>query len=337
MSEQQRPQLQNTTKVDTELPVKGMVKDPNTSLVGKEAWTHCRNCVNNSQKGDVGTIGNEPANWKCGCAPYTIIGAIHLFGDKWILMSTDDQASEIALFDDSRCEYTTLINDECLNFKRRYLITGASKENFDCSWQIYWDDSFNPSRTLNLGFGDDIPSNRNVPWKQIITSPVDEDGNPSSACVIYEDAQPLKLDCEKIRLAPFIDIPCMDLQKSKKGGQLRNGSYQAFIAYTLNEQKISDYVGQSNLQPLWSHDDGVGSLTLEISNLDKEFEFFQLVIASNNQGQMQAKKVGLYSTEQTRIEISYIDQKLETVPIEFLPLRTPAFEKSDKMYVVNDY
>jgi hypothetical protein len=327
----ERPQLQNTSQIDTELPVKGMTKDPNTSLVGKDAWTHCRNCINNSQKGDVGSIGNEPANFQCACSHYPIIGTIHLYGDKWIIYSTDDTNSEIGLFDDSRCEYTTLVNDACLSFDRRYLITGASKENFDCSWQVYWDDGLNPSRTLNLGFADSIPENRNIPWKQIITSP------EGAACVIYEDAQPLRLDCERIRLAPLLDIPCMDLQKSKKGGQLRNGSYQAFIAYTLNEQKIGDYISFSNIQPLFDHEDGSCALTLEISNLDKEFEFFELVISSNNQGQMQAKKLGFYSTENKRIEISYIDQKLETVPIEFLPLRTPAYEKSDKMYVVNDY
>ena len=263
----------NTSNIDTDLFIKGMIKDSHESFVGQENWTHARNAINNSVSGDAGTIGNEPANLSCANANYTIIGAVYLFGDKWIIFSTDNTSSEIGLFDDSHCQYDALVNDACLNFNKFNLITGASKENFDCTWQIYWDDGKNPSRTLNLGFGDDIPSNRNVPWKQVITSPVDQDGNPTSACVIYEDALPLRLDCERIRLAPFIDIPCMDLQKSKKGGQLRNGSYQAFIAYTLNEQKISDYVGQSNLQPLWSHDDGVGSLTLEISNLDKEFEF----------------------------------------------------------------
>ena len=139
-----RPQLQNTSQIDTELPVKGMTKDPNTSLVGKDAWTHCRNCINNSQKGDVGSIGNEPANFQCACSHYPIIGTIHLYGDKWIIYSTDDVNSEIGLFDDSRCEYTTLVNDACLSFNRRYLITGASKENFDCSWQVYWDDGLNP-------------------------------------------------------------------------------------------------------------------------------------------------------------------------------------------------
>ena len=111
------------------------------------------NCINNSSKGDAGTIGNEPGNLICVKTGYTIIGAIYLFGDKWILFSTNDEilleeegninSSEIGLFDDSRCEYTTLVNDECLNFNKKNLITGASKENYDCTWQIYWDAGLN--------------------------------------------------------------------------------------------------------------------------------------------------------------------------------------------------
>ena len=62
-----------------------MTKDLNTGLVGKENWTHARNAINNSKDGDVGTLGNEPANKVCG-APYTIIGTIHLYGDKWVII-----------------------------------------------------------------------------------------------------------------------------------------------------------------------------------------------------------------------------------------------------------
>ena len=117
-------------------------------------WTHARNVKNNSVDGDVALIGNEPANLKCATVPYTIIGAIHKYGDEWVIFSTDDTNSEIGLFDDSKCEYTQLINDACLNFNRQHLITGAAKENFDCTWQIYFDDGLNPSRTINI---DDIP------------------------------------------------------------------------------------------------------------------------------------------------------------------------------------
>jgi len=314
-----QPQMQNTSTVDSRTFLKGMVKDTNASFQAKESWSHARNAINNSVDGDLALIGNEPANIGCGAAPYTIIGAIHMFSDQWIIYSTDDINSEIGKFDDSKCEYTTLVNDPCLNFNRNYLITGAAKENFDCTWQAYWDDGNNPSRTINID---------NIPWKQILIS-------GEEPCAIYEDTD--ELDCEKIRLAPLLDTPCVDIKKSESGGQLRNGSYQAFIAYTVNEQKITDYIGVSNIQSLFDHSGSSGGLEIKVTNLDKEFEYFELVILSNNQEQTVAKKIGLYSTETSKIEIDYIDQALVTVPLEFIPLRTPAYEKSDAMFVVNDY
>jgi len=315
-----QPRFQNTSSTDVRMFIKGMVKDTNASLHTKENWFHARNAINNSVDGDLATIGNEPGNLLCASAPYTIIGAIHRYGDQWVIYSTDDTNSEIGLFDDSKCEYTTLVNDPCLGFNRKHLITGAAKENFDCTWQIYWDDGHNPSRTMNID---------NVPWKQIIVSDRGDD------CIIYEDTN--ELDCEKLRLAPLLDTPCVTLAKSESGGQLRNGSYQAFIAYTVNEQKVTDYIGISNVQSLFDHNGTSGSLRITLSNLDKEFEYYELVILSNNQEQQVAKKIGLYSTEQSDIEIDYIDQSLTSVPLNVLPLRSPAYEKSEAMYVVNDY
>tara|TARA_Y100000592_G_scaffold20780_1_gene31909 strand:+ start:14889 stop:22772 length:7884 start_codon:yes stop_codon:yes gene_type:complete len=338
MAKQQSPKLQNTSSTDTKIPIKGMTKDLNTSLVGKENWTHARNAINNSKDGDVGTLGNEPGNKVCSSAPYTIIGAIHLYGDKWVLYSTNNEQSEIGKWDDSECKYEPIVNDytcfqcqnddgldstsftPCLNFDTQHLITGAAKENFDCTWQVYWDDGKNPSRTLNID---------KVPYIQNVISEI------GAECTVYEDTA--CLDCEALRLAPLVDIPCIKLSKSDDGGQLRNGTYQAFIAYTINDQVVGDYYGMSNLQPLFDHEDLLSGLEIEISNLDKGFEYFKLVILSHNQGEIQAKEIGIYSTEQSTISIDYINQALKAVPINTLPLTTPAFEKSDKMYVVNDY
>jgi len=136
-----------------------------------------------------------------------------------------------------------------------------------------------------------------------------------------------------------MSTPTVILSKSDNGGQLRNGSYQAFIAYTINGQQIGDYVGVSAVQSLWDHEDVAGALNIRLNNLDQGgfFEEFKLVILSNNQNEVVAKEIGFYSVEITDIGIDYIDRSLKTVPIELLPLRNPVYEKSDKMYVVNDY
>lgn len=310
----------STFSIETNSFNKGMNKDLNASIQPKANWSHARNAYNNSSDGDVGVIGNEPANIECGKIPYTVIGAIHKIADQWIIFSTDDIDSEIGLFDDSKCEYKTLVNDTCLNFSRKYLITGASKENFDCTWQVYFDDGNNPSRSLNI---DDIP------YEQIIVSA------PGADCIIYEDGP--NLNCEKIRLAPILDTPCVELKKAQDGGQLRNGSYRAYIAYVENEQKVTDYIGISNIQGLFEHNVNGGSLDVIVSNLDKDYEFYELVILSDNQGQKVAKRIGIYSTEQSIISIDFIDNSLPAVGLELLFLRSPAYEKSESMYVVNDY
>ena len=310
-----------TSSIETNSFVKGMVKDVNASFQAKDSWAHARNAANNSTDGDVGVVGNEPANLSCGVVPYTIIGAIHLYADQWIIYSTDDTSSEIGKFDDSECKYTTLVNDPCLSFNRKHLITGASKENFDCTWQVYWDDGLNPTRTMNV---DDIP------YIQIEVQP------PGSDCIEYEDTD--RLDCERLRLAPLLSVPCVELFKGKNGGGVRNGMYQAYVAYIVNGQRVSDYIGVSNLQSLFDHQGEAGSLDIILKNLEKDVvEEYELVLLINNQSQIYAKRIGRYSVHQNSINIAFIDPELEDVLAGDLFLNRPTYEKSEEMYVVNDY
>ena len=312
----------SSSSVRTNTFNKGMNKDIAQSLELNTQWWHARNAANNDADGDVGLIGNEPANLQCGVIPYTIIGAIHRYGDEWVVYSTDDISSEIGRFDDSECKYTVIVNAPCLNFKKKHLITGAAKENFDCTWQVYWDDGLNPSRSLNI---DDIP------YIQEITSA------PGDPCIIYSDKEPKVLDCEKIRLAPLVSTPCVKLNKSRDGGMLEDGSYQAFVAYVENEQRVTDYIGISNIQTLWNHNDNSCGLELNISELDKRYEFFQLTLLIRNQGQLFRKIVGLYSTEITDINIDFLDPALVSETAVNLFFVSPSYEKSEAMYVVNDW
>ena len=313
-----------TDQINTNVFVKGMVKDTDSSYFDKQSWYHARNLINNSVDGDLGVVGNEPANLRCAEIPYTIIGGIHLYGDTWVIYSTNDTLSEIGLFDDSKCEYTTLVNDECLNFNKDNLIVGAAKENFDCTWQVYWDDGLNPSRTLNID---------NIPWQKII----DPNTPAGSTCVEYINATPLRLDCEAIRLAPLVDNPCVKLEKADQGGLLENGSYQVYIAYVIHDKPVTDYIGISNIQSIWSHEDTQGSLTIRLSNLDKDFEFISVVIRSRIKGQPVNTELGIYSTQTEVINVDYINAELPKVLSSTLQRRNPAYEKSDGMYVVNDY
>ena len=141
---------QQTPNIVTNTFSKGMVKDYNETFVGEGLWTHARNAVNNSHDGQLGVIGNEPANLHCVTLPYDLIGVIHLRDDQWAVYTTNDVDSEIGVFDESQCTYTKKVNDRCLNFRRTNLITGISRRRFDCERPVYWADGRNPDRFMDL-------------------------------------------------------------------------------------------------------------------------------------------------------------------------------------------
>jgi hypothetical protein len=299
---------------------KGMVKDLNDTFVGEGLYTHARNAVNNSFDGQMGVVGNEPANLYCITLPYTLIGCIHLTDDQWAVFTTDDVNSEIGVFDESACTYTKVVNDSCLNFKKSKLITGAFRQRFDCERRIYWDDGLNPSRFLDI---------EDVPYK-METSIVD-------GCKIEKPLQPLQLDCEKIRLAPFLTHPCLKLKAGNGVGNLLNGSYQVCIAYTINQVRISDYIGLSEVQSLFDHGNARGSLEVEVQSIDKDFDEFELVVVAQINGSTIAKRFGYYSTSQGTIYIDFLSNELSTVNITDIVVRKEPLEKTDALYPVGNY
>jgi hypothetical protein len=298
----------------------GMVKDYNETFVGEGLYTHARNVVSNSHDGQLGVKGNEPANLSCITLPYSLIGCIHLSDDQWSVYTTDDTNSEIGIFDESQCTYTKVVNDPCLGFKRSNLITGASRKRYDCDRPVYWVDALNPDRFMDLS---------NPPFKYTETI---VDG-----CKVKTITQPLQLDCEKIRLASLIQHPCLILNKGKVAGTLPNGSYQVAIAYTEDGVRLTGYIGISEVQSLFTHENVSSSLELSITTIDTTFDEFELVVIGRINGTTVVKKIGNYSTSQGKIYIDRWDQEFETVPISQVVFRGDSSEKSDAIYEVNNY
>lgn len=156
--------LQNTSSTDPRRFDKELNEDVNDFHLPPDSWTQARNAINNSITGDLGKLGNEAANLFCTQAPYPIIGTIHIEADRWAIFSTNDIDSEIGIFEEGLCQYTTLVNDHCLAFDRAFLIKGVSRATSDCTFKLYWDDGKNPSRVLDI---------EDVPWIQNCT---DENG-----------------------------------------------------------------------------------------------------------------------------------------------------------------
>lgn len=311
---------QNNPGVNTNSFTKGMMKDLNESYIPEGIWTHARNAVNNSYDGQSGVIGNEPANLHCINLPYTLIGCVHLSDDQWALFTTDDVNSEIGIFDESECTYKKVINDSCLNFRRTNLITGVFRKRFDCERLVYFDDGRNPTRFIDVD---------NPPLKTQVSI--------VNSCKVETVLDPPQLDCEKIRIIPFVKHPCINIKKGSGAGTLLNGSYQACLAYTINKVRITDYIGLTEVQSLFVHANMGSSLEIEILDIDKTFDEFELVILAQVNGSTFAKQIGYYSTNQSTIYIDAMPNELITVGISDLVVRREPIEKSDALYTVNNY
>jgi hypothetical protein len=329
MAKQQKPQ--NTANVGTNTFQKDLVEDTKGLYLQPNSWTQARNAIPNTVRGDIGDLSNESANLLCAMAPYTVIGYIHIEGSRWVVFSTDNTDSEIGIFDEDRCSYDTLVNDTCLNFSNLHLISGQSKENSDCTWQVYWDDGNNPTRTINI---DDVP------W---VETCVDENNTELPGPAGYEPVGCItctptnRLNCDAIRLAPLVTNPCFTVSQGASGGELLNGSYYVVGAYTVNQQRVTDYSVPSNVQALFSHENVAGSLDIDIDMMDDQFDEFELVIVVTRNQQTVARKVGIYSTRQKRITIDAIDDRWPTVGIDLLLLRNPVVDKSDAIFRNGDY
>jgi hypothetical protein len=295
-----------------------LVTDTSDFHLPENSWTYARNAINNTRKGDIGKLSTEPANHLCTFAPYTIIGAIHIEEDRWLIFSTNNTSSEIGIFKEDNCSYTTVVNDACLNFNSDNLIKGIIKPSFDCSFNAYWDDGINVSRVLDIG---------NVPWIQTCVT--------TNGCTVCTDTT--DLDCDKIRLESFVQTPCVKLSKGKGVGSILNGTYQAQISYLIDQQRVTDYFTPSNALTLFDHTNVNSSIDINISNLDTNFDDYELVLISTINEKTVARQIGIYSTRQTIVSIDYIDITLSTVPVANLTVLTPVPDKSEAIFGVGNY
>ena len=331
----------DTNQVGTRRFDKELSEDVNDFHLPDNSWTQARNAINNSKTGDLGKLGNEPSNINCINITYTgcgtsipkIIGTIHINADKWLIYTTNGPCHEIGIFTESLCTYETVVNDPCLNFSATNLIKGVTRPVVSCTYRAYWDDGLNPTRNLTFTIdpvSDNSYLNPNspIPWIQV------PDPNNSATCNNTINSK--NLDCNKLRLATFIDTPCVEVQNGFGSGTLLNGSYMVAIAYTVDGQKISDWY-ISNVQSLFNHNNSSCSLDVILTSLDTRFTEFQIVIISVVNQQTVAKLAGVYSTHQQRLSFDTIDNTWPTVPIEQIPIMTPIIDKTDATYSVGSY
>ena len=334
---------------------KSLNEDVNDYHLPENSWTHARNAINNSRTGDLGKLGNEPSNLPCGEAittrinpgtRLTIIGVVHLYADIWAIFSTNNTISQISIFKENLCQMISIIEDNtCLNFKTTNLIKGVSRANSTCVFGIYWDDTNNVSRTINVdieNIGNNFPflvdSNYQpiVPQQTNPNSPIPWVTNcvTTNNCVTCDNTY--QIDCEKIRISRLIEVPCVEILKGISGGTLLNGSYAIAVAYAINGIKASDWY-VSNIQALFDHNNIASSIDVSMNSLDQTFDEVIIAIISYTNEQSIARQAGVYSTRQKRLSFDAIDITWPSIPISQIPIMTPVIEKTDAMFNVGDY
>ena len=357
MAKNQKQQMSETSSNSF---VKGLNKDSDPSFIQEGMWTHARNAVNNTAEGDLGTLSNEESNALCATAGQTmsgfkyIVGLIHLFSDKWVIytaahateFTSNSIDSEIGLFESDSCRYRPIVQDACLNLNRYKLVSGASKEINDCTWQVYWADGFNPDRFLNIGDPKTWPptnytwlgnnyytdGTNNILWPGVAWN---QNCQTVNGCTTCDDIN--TLNCDKLRIASLMQTPCLELQLGNGAGVLDNGSYFASIAYLINGVKVTDYFAPSNIQAVYTPNNSQGSLELKVEADTQNFDEFELVIVSFVNEGIQSRRFGAFSTQTNRITIDQLKQSLEVVDDFDIGRVTPVFEKSDQMTPLDKY
>lgn len=289
--------------------------------VPKEDITHARNLVNFSATGDDGAKGNEPANRLLTSAPYDIIGKIYLYDDLWVIFSTNDLDCELGTFKEFTETYTKLVRDRNFNWNKNSLITGISRMNFDCSWSVYFSDAHrNPDRVININ---------NIPYYGSYN--IDSNG-----CKQFTAFTPLAVDMSKIRLNPPVTMPCIKIKKGSSGGNLLNGTYYVAIAYTIDGQKVTNYSTLSNPVSLFDHSNLAGSIEIQLSNLDQNYDQYELVVIGVVNEQTAARRLGLYSTNQSFVTVDAVANDLPAVPLSLLTVNNPLMDSSDSISELSD-
>lgn len=276
---------------------KGLIKDLNESFVSDQMVTHARNALLSTHKGDSPIYSNEPSNLACYTLPYKFNGEVSLKDNRFFVCSSDNINNEIGILDLNTCEYTKLVNSQCLNFNNNYIVTGIVKQDIEGNEIVMFNDGYNPPRILNLS---------HIPYTYTTKN---DDCNTK----VYST----NLDCDALLLSPHIKIPCITLEKNSNG-TIPDGVYQVGIAYSIEGIKFSDIYSLTT--PLMiNNKSGDSSITVLLDNVDQNFEQFQLYLVGTVEGITTNKMVGTYNISTNNITISdWHNQEYQTVSsIEF--------------------
>lgn len=348
------------------MPKKGMVRDTHPAELTSEQYSFALNANFQDEHGNGAVIlQNEPSNIKCTGFKegYKVIG--HKFdinSDRtyFFLVNPETGCSEIGYIDsttnltgleqieeqcncnisvvledalenviqEDTCPYYTIITDcfgecgVCLNFSIDHPIHEVNIQIKDelSGKVLYWTDFYNPQRYLKIDRLDD--------YLQTID---DCTGEITPTC----------LQCDKMRIFPLFDKPCLTPKQLQNGGNLRAGMYEFLVAYSSFEgEAISNYYSITNPFPVFDKYNNIldqtlldyqtnQAVSLELTDLDQSYEYFTIAVVyrSGLDGAASYYSYGVYPIDTTKVTIATLLGKPRTT-VEDLLARRPHYTKA---------
>lgn len=366
-------------KKDLSSVKKGMNRDTLGSELSKEEYSFALNANFQDEHGSgEWVLQNEPSNVKCSGfkAGYKVVG--HKFdintGDVYFMLTNPTTGySEIGIISSLQeatpltpteqlvdgqiqvvletplqdqvqvgsCLYTTIVTDlcstgsttgeKCLNFS---IDDPFHENNIHIKYgkrgkTLWFTHMRNPQRYIEL---DDLSQ-----YTQIVDDCTDE---VTDTC----------LDCEKMRVFPLFDIPCLFPTSIVNGGALRAGVNEILIAYCDEAgNELSNYYGITNPIPIFDKNNNIldqttldyqttQAIAVEVIGLDKTFEFFKVAIIHTS-GLDKSRSIYTYdvfSTNQTSF-IVYREGTRQEITEQDLLDRRPFYDRAKGMAVSNGY
>jgi hypothetical protein len=260
--------------------ITGLKKSVHKTILKDGEYHHLKNGVVSSFEGDIPFIQNAPSNIECVTLPldYKVIGSKFIKEKDYhilFLANSISKKSEIGIFNGKECKYSTIVNQNCLNFNTKYPIKCVYKIK-NCELHIYFEDNLNKDRHINL---DDLPYIK----KEI------------NGCLINTEI----FDCDIINIQNNLTPPVVKPSSPIESGALFSGVYQFAICYSnINGDEQSSYYSKTNPMPIYedsflnfkniegSQPNKITNkaIPLTFSNLDIKYDYFNLAVIKTIQG-----------------------------------------------------
>jgi hypothetical protein len=357
---------------------KGMNRDVHPSELQKDEYSFALNTNFQDEHGSGQIVlQNEPSNIKCSGfkSGYKVIG--HKFdinADRtyFFLTNADTGCSEIGYIDslssingleqveaecgcniqvvlenplegtvqEAVCTYHTLMSDcceglvesdGCLNFNINFPIKQGNIEIKDekIGKVLYWTDNYNPPRYLKVDHVDNYY--------------IDEDlceGTEEKVC----------LQCEKLRIFPLFNKPCITPEVIQIGGVLRAGTYEAYIAYSDESGNVaSNFYSFTNPVSIFDKNNTIldqtvldyqttQAISISVDDIDQSYDFFTIVVGYRSGLDSAAvyKIYGTYPISTNKVSIVDLEDK-QRIDLRDVLNRKPSYTKVGGLTNVNGY